>query len=482
MITFNQFSKYFLAATICVAFGACSNDDAIEVVPDVESEVSTLHTIPMKLVGDLSGFDQKTGTRAPSASWNEGDKIYLTFYNGDTTFPGEATYSASKGWTVSYDGTLATGAELKCEARHFKDATFESASLVSLNSNTQVYEDINGKYSFMDNALTVYASLSPKTGRLRFKGTAGVTIYTTGIAVYTTFSPGNNSFSTSSAMITSTVGSDGYTPYIYGKFADTDMNIGLVGSDFAFTRTCTADMLAAGESGYMAIPSEAAHNSWRNGLYVKASGIEFKMIPVAGFEDGYFLIGETEVTEALYKTLNGNNSSSMKPISGVTYNEAKAFVEKISNETKLSFDLPTKEQWLYAAKGGNKSQGYTYSGSNTADDVAWYAANTTTRQDVKTKAPNELGIYDMSGNVSEWVKKFAIIQENSTNYCKCFWRRYGGNYSSAVDQITAVSYHSYVVSNISTNDISVAVTNKTYDDYTSDPVTYAGIRLIMTCK
>ena len=314
MITFNQFSKYFLAATICVAFGACSNDDAIEVVPDVESEVSTLHTIPMKLVGDLSGFDQKTGTRAPSASWNEGDKIYLTFYNGDTTFPGEATYSATNGWAVSYDGTLGTGSDLKCEARHFKDATFESASLVSLNSGSQVYEDANGKYTFVDNALTVYASLSPKAGRLRFKGTSGATIYTTGIAVYTTFSPGNNSFSTSSAMITSTVGSDGYTPYIYGQFADEDMNIGLVGDDFAFTRTCTADMLAAGESGYMAIPSEAAHNNWRSGLYVKASGVEFKMIPVAGLESGFFLIGETEVTEALYKSVNGTPSSTSLPI------------------------------------------------------------------------------------------------------------------------------------------------------------------------
>ena len=430
MITFNQFSKYFLAVTICAAFGACSNDDAIEVVPDVESEVSTLHTIPMKLVGDLSGFDQKTGTRAPSASWNEGDKIYLTFYNGDTTFPGEATYSASKGWSVSFDGALANGADLKCEARHFKDATFESASLVSLNSNSQVYEDANGKYSFVDDALTVYASLSPKAGRLRFKGTAGATIYTTGIAVYTTFSPGNNSFSTSSAMITSTVGSDGYTPYIYGLFADTDMNIGLVGDDFAFTRTCTADMLAAGESGYMAIPSEASHNSWRSGLYVKASGVEFKMIPVAGLESGFFLIGETEVTEALYKSVNGTASTSSLPKDNISYSNATSIIEKISNETKLNFALPDSTQWKYAAKGGNKSQGYTYAGSNTPGDVAWYTANTTSIQNVRTKAPNELGIYDMSGNVGEFVKS------RNNDYPLIF----GGGYCSSTDYITTSSY------------------------------------------
>lgn len=458
MITFNQFSKYFLAATICVAFGACSNDDAIEVVPDVESEVSTLHTIPMKLVGDLSGFDQKTGTRAPSASWNEGDKIYLTFYNGDTTFPGEATYSATNGWAVSYDGTLETGSELKCEARHFKDATFESASLVSLNSGSQVYEDANGKYTFVDNALTVYASLSPKAGRLRFKGIAGATIYTTGIAVYTTFSPGNNSFSTSSAMITSTVGSDGYTPYIYGQFADEDMNIGLVGDDFAFTRTCTADMLAAGESGYMTIPSETAHNNWRSGLYVKASGVEFKMIPVTGLESGFFLIGETEVTLGLYNSVKGNASTSVLPVDDVSYPNITSFVEKLRGVTNMHFALPTSEQWIYAAKGGNKSQSYMYSGSNTPGDVAWYKANATSKQSVKTKAPNELGIYDMSGNVAEYV--------STMNGSRPYY--HGGSYLSNENDIKSSSY---------------TCGNSSDNNYTSSysHITGVGFRLILTC-
>lgn len=457
MITFNQFSKYFLAVTICAALGACSNDDAIEVVPDVESEVSTQHTIPMKLVGYLSGFDQKATTRAASASWNEGDKIYLTFHNGNTTFPGEATYSASNGWTVSYDGTLATGVDQKCEARHFKDATFESASLVSLNSSSQVYEDANGKYSFVDNALTVYASLSPKAGRVRFKGTAGATIYTTGIAVYTTFSPGNNTFSTSNAMITSTVGSDGYTPYIYGQFADEDMNIGLVGDDFAFTRTCTADMLAAGESGYMNIPSEASHNNWRSGLFVKASGVEFKMIPVAGLESGFFLIGETEVTEALYKSVNGTPSSTSLPIHGITYSNITSTIEKISDVTNLHFSLPTSTQWEYAAKGGNKSQNYKYSGSNTPGDVAWYSANASSVQAVKGKAPNELGIYDMSGNVAEFV---------STKYNTNYPYYYGGSYLSKEDNITSTS-------------------NVVKSEYYTNSWCYengVGFRIILTCQ
>ena len=86
--------------------------------------------------------------------------------------------------------------------------------------------------------MTVQASLTPKTGRIRFTGSSGAKIYTTGISVYTTFAPAINQFSTSNAMITSTVTSNGSTPYIYGTFTDSDRNIGLIGSDFAYTRTC----------------------------------------------------------------------------------------------------------------------------------------------------------------------------------------------------------------------------------------------------
>lgn len=427
------FTKGLQIACFCCFFGACSNDDIIESGQGQTSEVSTKHTVKMNFVGNVVGFDQhstssKPQTRGSSTSWADGDKIYITFYNGDDIIPGEATYSTSAGWTVSYDGNLATGADLKCEARYFVNATFSSASLVSLNSSSEIYEDTNGTYTYNDGSLTVQASLSPKTGRIRFTGTADTQIYTTGISVYTTFSPAINTFSTSNAMVSSTVASDGSTPYIYGQFSDTDRNIGLVGSDYAFTRTCTEDMLKTGESGYMAIPSESSHNNWRSGLYVKASGVEFKMIPVAGYTEGFFLIGETEVTEALYNSVNGTSSSSNYPKSYINKSEALSTIEKINNETKLTFSLPSADQWLYAAKGGNNSQNYTYSGSNTPGDVAWYAANASSKQKVKTKAPNELGIYDMSGNVAE------MTSGNSV---------YGGDYTQSSTNITNTSNYTF---------------------------------------
>ena len=422
------FTKGLLMVGFCLALGACSNDDLLELEQDKTQDESTTHTIAMEFIGDVVGFDQhskapKVQTRATSSSWTDGDKIYITFYNGSNIVPGEATYNSSSGWSVSYDGNLGTGSNLKCEARYFVNATFSSSSLVSLNSNTEIYEDLNGTYAYSNGSLTVQASLTPKTGRIRFTGTSGAKIYTTGISVYTTFSPAINQFSSSNAMITSTVASNGSTPYIYGAFADADRNLGIVGSNFAYTRTCTSDMLKTGESGYMAIPSESSHNNWRSGLYVKASGVEFKMIPVVGHSGGFFLIGETEVTEALYNSVNGSTSTSLLPKNYVSLSNITAFIEKINNATKLNFALPTGPQWVYAAKGGSKSQGYKYSGSNTAGDVAWYSANTNSRQNVKNKAPNELGIYDMSGNVAE----LTSTSKDGDNYRDY----YGGSYKDS---------------------------------------------------
>ena len=281
--------QMLMAVVMILALGSCSSDDLSE----VENQ-NGKQTVKMEFVGKVIGFDQqgsskaKVQARATSSSWNDGDKIYITFYNGSNLVPGEASYSSASGWSVSYDGNLATGSNLKCEARYFVNATFSSSSLVSLNANSEIYEDLNATYAYSNGSLTVTATLYPKTGRIRFTGKSGEKIYTTGISVYTTFSPAINKFSTSNAMITSTVTSNESTPYIYGYFTDDDRSLGLVGSDYAFTRTCTNSMFNTGESGYMAIPSEASHNNWRSGLYVKASGVEFKMIPVVGLESGFF--------------------------------------------------------------------------------------------------------------------------------------------------------------------------------------------------
>jgi formylglycine-generating enzyme required for sulfatase activity len=121
-----------------------------------------------------------------------------------------------------------------------------------------------------------------------------------------------------------------------------------------------------------------------------------------------YYIGETEVTQELWATVMGSNpsnftSDSQLPVETVSWNDCQTFITKLNSLTGANFRLPTEVEWEYAARGGNKSQGYTYSGSDTIGDVAWYTSNSSSKtHPVKTKQPNELGIYDMSGNVWEW--------------------------------------------------------------------------------
>ena len=154
-----------------------------------------------------------------------------------------------------------------------------------------------------------------------------------------------------------------------------------------------------------------------------ANGVSFKMIKVEGGSTGTFYIGETEVTQALWQAVMGSNPSSFKgsnrPVENVSWDDCKEFIRKLNALTGQTFRLPKEAEWEYAAKGGNKSRGYTYSGCNSEDELelyAWYDKNAyycgsssgnSSHPDygthsVKTRRANELGIYDMSGNVWEW--------------------------------------------------------------------------------
>ena len=121
-----------------------------------------------------------------------------------------------------------------------------------------------------------------------------------------------------------------------------------------------------------------------------------------------FLIGKYEVSQTLWLAVMGENPSVNTginlPVDNVTWNECQTFITKLNELTGKNFRLLTEAEWEYAARGGNKSKGYKYSGSNNLGDVAWCQDNSNNASHAMgTKAPNELGIYDMTGNVMEWV-------------------------------------------------------------------------------
>ena len=140
----------------------------------------------------------------------------------------------------------------------------------------------------------------------------------------------------------------------------------------------------------------------------QGSDAEYDEKPVHSVTLSDFYIGKYEVTQGQWKAVMGKNPSRYtgddnRPVESVSWEDVQEFIQKLNALTGKRYRLPTEAEWEYAARGGKTSQGYKYAGGNSIDKVAWYALNSSGQTHlVGQKQPNELGLYDMTGNVWEW--------------------------------------------------------------------------------
>lgn len=419
---------------------SCTSDEVME--NPVEQPTEEVERIPnhatMNLQGGLVPFDATT-TRAESEEWADGAKVYLQFTVGTALVDGVATYdSETASWTVDYYGELTTGKETKCEAYYFENAGEATHTSITLSEHTAIYADKAAAYMFEDNTLTVIANLTPMTGRIRLAGEISEEYRFSGIKHYCTYSITDNQFVSTEGNYVSSVNTDGFSAYYYGFFPnDAKKELYFDDTQFcmSYVKTLGEQALAVGRSGYLNIPSIDNRSGWETlqSKDITVSNTTFRMIRVVDngtYNVPSFWIAETEVTQGLWKAVMGSNNNPSYhtgddnyPVEQVSWDDCQTFITKLNAKTGLNFRLPSGNEWVCASSGACLSQGYGYSGSDSYDKVAWCSYNCSITQIVKKLDPNEIGIYDMSGNVSEWTTR--EFRSGSTIYHYV----YGGNYN-----------------------------------------------------
>ena len=440
-----QLCKGFLATVAMLSVAACSNDDNALEIPDAPVQNEGLPAGWVSARGRMemtvTTYDgESTQTRAEETdTWKEGDKIYFIIESGQTKTPVVAVYSkVFSAWSFNYNASATIPASGTMKGCYLEGAISSDYSGATLGEDGIVYIDSKASYTYQNGEFAITVHLKPSYVRLRFAGTQGQAVAFSGLSRVTSFDAATYTFEQTPVKTvleaSDTAENEKYfTPYVYG-YLNADNRIYIATEEGnTYGRTITAGTLSAGESAWMTMPSGnyiPKGWSWADveldmARTFTVNGVAFNMIFVGKgtFDMGSttnsdeqpvhsvtltknYYIGETEVTQALYKAVMGSNPSSYRgdqlPVEYVSWNDCQTFITKLNSLTGKTFRLPTEAEWELAARGGNESKGYTYSGSNTASDVAWYYSICSNPVSVKSKSPNELGIYDMSGNVWEW--------------------------------------------------------------------------------
>ena len=246
-------------------FTSCSSEDELAEESITVGQAQE-HKMVMQFNGDAPSFD-KEGTRATSTGgWIDGATILLRFCDaeGKSSVSGKAKYKAStQSWELSYYGSLISGKELKCYAYYFEGVTITDNNKVDVTPYTAIYATTSGSY-FVDNGeIVVNATLTPQTARIKFKGgTANTDISVGNLSVCQSFALDKGfTFAVDSFKVK--IDALGNSNYIYGFTSESCLDtIAIVNEYYEYKKKFVSSKFAAGESGYIEIPSQDVNKGW----------------------------------------------------------------------------------------------------------------------------------------------------------------------------------------------------------------------------
>ncbi len=242
-----------ILAAVGMMMAACSQDSTIS----SEQNQPQSYTYSLQLDAVVNGFGQ--GTTRSTYTWTNGTQIYLQFHVGENRIQGTAKYNQATGqWTVTTSQQIAADTDGDCEAYYFVNASGTSSQAVTLNAQSIIYQDLEGSFTFTeDQVMSVKVLLSPRTGRVRFKGKASTKFSVSGLSFHTGYNLASNSFTTNSAKLSSAFDEEGDTDYYYVYFTEVNkrqLSVDGIGKG-AFLRSFDETVLSVGQSGYITLPA-----------------------------------------------------------------------------------------------------------------------------------------------------------------------------------------------------------------------------------
>lgn len=267
MKTIQFFCRRVLWGLMAIILVACSHEgNLFDENLSSNGTGDSKFTYTMHLMSDVPTFDETSGTRS-SATWADGSTIYM-YFNG---VYGTAVYKKSSNtWTVTTVSSLsATSTSTDCYGIYAENLESETSTTIYTSVSSPFYFG-KGTYTYSaSSGIIASINMVPDTWRLRFKGSSGtmISVSSSDVKVYKSVPKADFSkYETEPLSVTLTVGNDGYTPYIYGLFAEsttTDIALTVSTTEGTFTRTVDgSNLISGGSSAYLDVPTENSHNKW----------------------------------------------------------------------------------------------------------------------------------------------------------------------------------------------------------------------------